>query len=103
MAPPVLTVEQRIAALAKAREARTTRAVLFAELKTGELTLPDLFTRAESDGIVKNTRVAAALKALPGIGPITARRILDNLSIAEARRIGGLRPQQRWALIAATS
>ena len=87
MALPVLTPEQRTAALAKAAEARTARSKLLAAVKSGELSVADVLAKAENDEIVKKTKVSALIKALP----------------ADPRRIGGLGANQREALLAAVA
>ena len=56
MAPPKLTAEQRTAALAKAAEARRARAEMKELLRTGSLTLSEVFARSQGDNIVANTR-----------------------------------------------
>lgn len=99
MALPTLTPEQRAAALEKAAAARKARGELLAEVKSGQLSVADVLAKAETDEIVKKTKVLALLKALPGVGAVKAAQILDNLSIAETRRIGGLGANQRQALI----
>jgi hypothetical protein len=103
MALPVLTPEQRAEALAKAAEARKARSELLAAVKAGDLSVEAVLTKAESDEIVKKTKVSALLKALPGVGAVKAAKLLEELSIAESRRIGGLGTNQRQALIEASS
>lgn len=104
MALPTLSDEQRQAALAKAAEARTARSALLAALKAGTTTLEDILTKADAgDDIIKKTKVLATVKALPGIGDVKARQLLEQAEIAENRRIGGLGPRQRVALLAAIS
>lgn len=74
---------------------------LFIELKTRELTFRPVHKGREWRHRQEHpSRGGAQITA--GIGPITARKILDNLSMAQTRQIGGLCPQQRWAVIAAT-
>jgi hypothetical protein len=46
---------------------------------------------------------SALLKALPGVGAVKAAKLLEELSIADTRRIGGLGANQRQALIEASS
>ncbi len=99
MALPVLTDEQRAAALAKAAEARKVRSELFAAVKAGQLSVSAVLAKADTDEIVKKTKVLALIKALPGVGAVKAAKILDDLSIADTRRIGGLGANQRQALI----
>ena len=99
MAPPKLTPEQRQAALAKAAEARRVRAELKELLKTGSLTLSEVFERAETDEIVAGTKIAAILVSLPGLGKIKAKRLMEEYEIAENRRIRGLGVRQRADLL----
>ncbi|MFD9669310.1 integration host factor, actinobacterial type [Rhodococcus sp. NPDC059968] len=99
MALPVLTPEQRAEALAKAAEARKARSELLSAVKSGELSIAAVLAKAETDDTVKKTKVTALLKALPGVGPVKAAELLEELSIAETRRIGGLGANQRQALI----
>ncbi|MEM9561127.1 MAG: integration host factor, actinobacterial type [Actinomycetota bacterium] len=101
--PPQLTPEQRQAALDKAAEARRVRSDVKNRLKMGSITLPELLDRADADEIVAKIKVLAVLESLPGVGKVTARRTLEELGIAESRRLSGLGPQQRRSLLAAFS
>ena len=64
---PTMTPEQRAGALAKATEARQARSAFLAEVKSGAVTLGQVFERAD-DELVKKTRVLQVLRALPGYG-----------------------------------
>lgn len=97
--PPKLTDEQRAAALAKAAEARRVRAELKELLKTGSLTLAEVFERAETDEIVAGTKIYSLLISLPGVGKIKATRLLEEHNIAANRRIRGLGARQRQVLL----
>ena len=99
MAPPQLTDAQRQAALAKAAEARRARAELKELLRTGSLSLTDVFERAEGDKVVASTKVFAVLISLPGFGKIKAKRLMEDLGIAENRRVRGLGDRQRAKLL----
>ncbi len=99
--PPQLSPEQRAAALAKAGEARRARAELKERLKLGSLTLAELLDQADSDELVGKTKVLAVLESLPGVGKVKARRTMEEIGIAETRRLRGLGVQQRQALLAA--
>ncbi len=101
--PPQLTPEQRQAALEKAAEARRVRSDVKNRLKMGSITLPELLDRADNDQIVAKIKVLAVLESLPGVGKVTARRSMDELGIAESRRLSGLGPQQRKSLLEAFS
>ena len=88
--PPQLTDEQRMAALAKAAEARRVRAETKELLKTGSLRLSELFEEAETDKILAGIKVERLIAAMPGTGKIKAKRMMETLGIAENRRIRGL-------------
>ena len=99
--PPPLSAEAREAALAKAAEARRVRADLKAQLKDGSITFADVIERAGSDELVAKTKVLTLLESLPGVGKVKARRTMEQIGIAESRRIQGLGENQRHALLTA--
>ena len=96
--PPSLTPEQRQAALDKAAAARRQRAELKEKLKMGSLSLKELLDQASTDEVVAKMKVAAVLEALPGLGKVKARRLMEEIGISETRRIQGLGDQQRKKL-----
>lgn len=95
--PPPLTPEQRAAALAKAAEARTARAAVKARLKSGSLTLAEAL--ATKDDAVGKLKVVSLLESLPGVGKVKARKLMEEIGIAENRRVQGLGAQQKQALL----
>lgn len=97
--PPQLTPEQREAALAKAADARRSRAELKEKLKMGSLSLSAVLDQADTDRIVGKTKVLAVIESLPGVGKVKARRTMDEIGIAESRTLKGLGAQQRKALL----
>lgn len=97
--PPKLTAEQRQAALAKAAEARRVRAEMKELLRTGSLTLSEVFERAETDDIIAGTKINAVLVSMPGLGKVKAKRLMEEHAIAENRRIRGLGTRQREVLL----
>jgi hypothetical protein len=99
--PPQLSLEQRQAALEKAAAARRARAELKERLKMGSLTLSELLEEADKDETVGKTKVLAALESLPGVGKVKARRTMEDIGIAETRRLRGLGKEQRKALLEA--
>lgn len=101
--PPSLTPEQRAAALEKAAAARKARAELKERLKLGSVTLAEVLKQSETDELVGKTKVLAVLESLPGVGKVKARRTMDEIGIADTRRLRGLGNQQREALLAAFS
>lgn len=99
--PPQLTPEDRQAALAKAAEVRRARAEIKHLVKLGSLTLSELFDRAEADDVIGKLKVLAVIESLPGVGKVKARRTMDEVGIAETRRLRGLGDHQRAALLKA--
>jgi hypothetical protein len=97
--PPVISAEQRAAALARASEARRLRAEVKELLKTGTLTLTELLERAGREDYVGGLKVEAVLESLPGMGKIKAKRMMEALGIAPNRRLRGLGDRQRAALL----
>jgi DNA uptake protein ComE-like DNA-binding protein len=95
---PLLTPEQRAAALEKAAAARRARAALKVRLKTRSTSLADVLADGEHDDVIGKMRVVAVLEALPGVGKIKAQRIMDDLEISPSRRVRGLGTKQRQAL-----
>ena len=95
---PILTEEQRKQALAKAAEARRARAELKDKLKKAELSLRDILARS-SDEIVGKMKVSAVLEALPGVGKVRARKLMERLEISTSRRVRGLGAKQRDSLL----
>jgi hypothetical protein len=99
--PPVLTPEQRKAALEKAALARKARAEIKDHLKSGRTTLKELLGKAEGDDTVGKMKVLAVLEALPGTGKVKARRLMEQVGISETRRLQGLGAKQRESLLEA--
>ena len=99
MAAPKMTDEQRAAALARAAEARRVRAEIKQLLKTGSLNLEDVFARAEEDDLVGGIKVFAVVLSMPKMGKIKTIRLLEDLRIAENRRLRALTPRQKADLL----
>jgi len=95
---PTLTDEQRKMALEKAAAARKARAEIKQRLKGGTLTLSQMLTSQGDDNIGK-MKVSAVLEALPGVGKVRAKKIMERLEIAPTRRIRGLGDKQKAALL----
>ncbi len=68
-----------------------------ARLKMGSLSLSQAL--ASDDVHIAKMKVVALLEALPKVGKVKARRIMDEVGIADNRRIQGLGAQQRAALL----
>ncbi len=99
MTLPKMDAEQRARALEKAVLTRRRRAEVKSLLKSGSLTLSDLFDGADSDPTLGGIKVTAALASMPKTGKVTAARIMDECGISENRRVRGLGPKQRAALL----
>ncbi len=97
--PPQLTPEQRAAALQKAAEARAARAEIKARLKRGGMTLSEALSSDDAD--VGKLKVVSLLESLPGCGKVKARKVMEDIGIADNRRVQGLGSQQREALLKA--
>jgi len=96
--PPPISPEARAAALEKAAAARRQRAELKEKLKMGSVTLPELFGQMDDETIAK-MKVLAVLESLPGLGKVKARRVMEDVGIAQTRRVQGLGANQRKALL----
>ena len=97
--PPELTADQRAAALEKAAAARKARAELKEKLKMKAITLEEVLAKADTDETIGRLKVLSLLESLPGVGKVKARRIMEDIGISESRRVRGLGPQQRQALL----
>lgn len=97
--PPQLTPEQRRAALDKAAKARQKRAEVKEQLKSGRITLAELFAQGDADEMVGKLKVVSMLESLPGVGKVRARRLMEELDISESRRLRGLGDNQRQRLL----
>ncbi len=95
--PPELTPEQRAAALVKAGEARAARAEIKARLKMGSMTLAEALQ--SDDNNVGKLKVVSMLESLPGVGKVKARRVMEEVEIADNRRVQGLGRQQKQKLL----
>ena len=95
--PPQLTPEQRANALAKAAEARAARAELKNQLKMGSVSLSEAL--ASTSSTVGKLKVVSLLESLPGVGKVKARKIIDDIGIADNRRVQGLGAQQKQSLL----
>jgi guanylate kinase len=92
--PPQLTADQRSAALAKAKQSRQERSLVKSKVKTGELSLSEVFNLADKDPVIAKMRVAELLAAISGVGKIRAQAIMERLDISPTRRIQGLGKHQ---------
>ena len=99
MSVPPLDDDARRRAGRSAVDARRSRAEWKARLACGEASLAELLAASEHEAPLGGMRVTDALGALPGVGPRGVERILDECRIAPSRRLRGLGPNQRRALL----
>ena len=99
MALPPLTPEQRTAALAKAALARRERAEVKNRLKYAQGSLAEVIAEGRENDVVGKMKVSALLEAMPGVGKVKARKIMDEIGIAHTRRVRGLGTHQTSALV----
>ena len=100
MALPTMTEEQRAAALEKAKETRRARAEVREQIKAGKLSAKDALDRRE-DPIVGKIKVSQFIQSFPGFGKAKADKLMEEIGIAENRRLSGLGDKQIAALIEA--
>ncbi len=98
---PELDDEARRAALQKAAQARRVRAELKQQLKRGQIDLVEVLRRADGDETIGKTKVSAVLEALPKVGKVRARKLMERLDISPSRRLRGLGTNQREKLLQA--
>jgi hypothetical protein len=98
---PELDADARREALQKAAEARKVRAELKQQLKSGEIGLREVLKRADEDEIIGKTKVSAVLEAMPRMGKVRARKVMQDLDISPSRRLRGLGANQREKLLQA--
>ena len=95
--PPTLSPEQRANALVKAAEARAARAEFKTKLKLGSVSLSEALQ--STSNTVGKLKVVSLLESLPGVGKVKARKVMEDIGIADNRRVQGLGSQQRQALL----
>tara|TARA_Y100001949_G_scaffold41815_1_gene34117 strand:+ start:1370 stop:1759 length:390 start_codon:yes stop_codon:yes gene_type:complete len=96
--PPRLSPQQREAALKKAAAARRVRAETKDRLKLGLVSFEELLELADGDELVGKMKALTALESMPRLGKVKARRLMNEVGIAESRRLRGLGENQRSQL-----
>lgn len=95
--PPTRTPEQRKEAMAKAVHTRRERAAFKAACKAGNIP-PEVAIEAP---IAAKLKVDEFARSFRGIGPVTARKIVDACHIRDGRRVSGLGYMQGPRLVEA--
>jgi S13-like protein len=99
VALPPLTPEQRAAALEKAAQVRRGRAEVKNRLKYSHGSLADVIKDGQENAVVGKMKVSALLEAMPGVGKVRARSIMEEIGISESRRVRGLGTNQIASLL----
>ena len=94
--PPHLTLEQRRAALEKAKLSRKERAEVKEKIALGEINIFDAINDPRES--IRRMKVIELLSAIPGVGKARATLIMERRNIAPTRRIAGLGQLQLKAL-----
>lgn len=100
MALPNLTPEQRQAALDKAAASRRERAEVKNRLKHSGASLREVIAAGQANEVIGKMKVMDLIQAMPGVGKVKARQIMDKVKISDSRRVRGLGSKQAAALVA---
>lgn len=98
MAIPQLSADERKAALEKAKAARIKRAEVRDQLKNGQLTVKEVLDQKD-DPVIGRMKVSTLIETLPGYGKAKSEKVMNELQIAESRRLRGLGARQEAALL----
>lgn len=98
MALRELTQEERDTARQKALAARVERAEVKRGFGAGTLSFEQVLAAADSSEAIARLKTIELLESLPGVGRVTATRVLEDLRVSVNRRLGGLGVKQRKAL-----
>ncbi|MBA2773733.1 MAG: 30S ribosomal protein S13 [Nocardioidaceae bacterium] len=98
MPVPELTADQRRAALEKAARVRRERAEVKNRLKSSGTSLSEVLKSGQTNDVVAKMKVLDLLQAMPGLGKVRARTLMQRLNISESRRVRGLGTNQVAAL-----
>jgi hypothetical protein len=97
--PPILSEEQRKAALEKSVEVRKIRAEIKMKLKLGTLSIEEIIDRSAKDENYGKLKLKSVLESLPGFGKKKAELLLEKLAISDTKRIQGLGVKQKEDLL----
>jgi predicted flap endonuclease-1-like 5' DNA nuclease len=95
---PELTADQRRAALEKAAAVRKERAAVKERIRSSATTVQDVLHEGQDNDVIGKMRVVDLLQAIPGLGKVRARNLMERLGISESRRVRGLGANQVAAL-----
>ena len=96
-ATPERSLDQRMDALKRANDIRTSRAKLKKDLKAGKASIHALLL--DPPEYVMTAKVFDMLLAVPKYGRVKTNRILNQCRISPSKTIGGLSERQRAELV----
>lgn len=96
---PKLTDEERRQALEKAQRLRKERAEIRRQLKEGELALSMLLAQTPNE-VTGRMKISHLLQSLPSVGKKISAKIMEEIGIADSKRLEGLSPRQHQELVA---
>jgi guanylate kinase len=91
--------EDRRRALELSKESRQVRAKYKGLINSGELSIIDFLSMAESNSILGKMRVRDLLESVPGYGKVRVENLMKKSEISPTRRVQGLGKKQRSSLI----
>jgi helix-turn-helix protein/S13-like protein len=97
--PPEQALHKRLIALTRANEIRTKRAQLARDLKAGRVGIEELLI--DPPEYLETVKVFPLLLLLPGVGRVTANRLLTYARVSPSKTVGGLSPRQRTEIVTA--
>lgn len=92
------TPEERLAALERANEIRVARARLKRAIGAGGIDA--IATLRQPPDFAAGMRVRDLLQAIPTVGEVKAKRLMNRAAVAYSKTLGGLTGRQRGALVA---
>jgi hypothetical protein len=103
MALSSTTTRQSDEILARATKLRHDIDALVAAVAAGSLTLAQVFERSISDTVYGFVYLVKVAEALPGIGKVRARRVLEEHGLGERTRVSEVASSMRDGLVKALS
>ncbi len=94
---PERSLDQRMDALHRANQIRSSRAQLKRDLKSGQVNIRDII--ADPPEYVLTAKVYDMLLAVPKYGKVKATRFINHCRISQGKTVGGLSERQRNELV----
>jgi hypothetical protein len=89
--------------LARLSELRGGLESLIASVASGEVSLDAVLQRSEHEMVCGFVYLVKIAEALPGVGKVRARRVLESQGFGERTRVSDVPPAARAALVGALS